>query len=103
MFRKQTKQISCFVVGILLRITRESFNAAIKTLLLMFRTGTRPPVPSRTFELHWDQRCEDEWRCAFYCFATGMIILSTKTVNRIFIRYSFFYVKSGISWIDQVS
>ena len=35
------------------------------------RTGKRPPVPSRSFELHWDQRCESEWRWAFYCFATG--------------------------------
>eukprot|EP00210_Caulerpa_lentillifera_P002186 g2100.t1 len=37
-----------------------------------YEMGCRPPVPSRSFELHWDQRCEGEWRWAFYCFAAGI-------------------------------
>ena len=46
--------------------------------------GKKPPVPSRSFESHWDQRCEREWRSAFYCFAIGQCsinLLSNLTCN----------------------
>jgi len=33
--------------------------------------GASPPAPRRTFEQHWRQRCEAQWRLAFYLFVAG--------------------------------
>eukprot|EP00873_Tetraselmis_striata_P020878 jgi/Tetstr1/441142/TSEL_029403.t1 len=32
----------------------------------------RPPMPGRTFEQHWQQRCESEWRRSFMLFTLGV-------------------------------
>mmetsp|Transcript_43813 Transcript_43813/g.78298 ORF Transcript_43813/g.78298 Transcript_43813/m.78298 type:complete len:384 (-) Transcript_43813:112-1263(-) len=31
-----------------------------------------PPLPARTFEQHWQQRCEGEWRRSFLLFTAGV-------------------------------
>lgn len=38
-----------------------------------FQAGMDPPAPSRTFEKHWDSRCEQDWRWAFMLFVSGVI------------------------------
>ncbi|GMH34123.1 hypothetical protein BSKO_01957 [Bryopsis sp. KO-2023] len=37
-----------------------------------YRFGERPPAPARSFDIHWEQRCENEWRRAFYLFSAGI-------------------------------
>lgn len=34
--------------------------------------GDLPPVPPRTFERHWELRCEPDWQLAFSMFAAGL-------------------------------
>lgn len=36
-----------------------------------FQAGMDPPAPRRTFEKHWDTRCEGTWRWAFMLFVSG--------------------------------
>ncbi|CAD7703857.1 unnamed protein product [Ostreobium quekettii] len=37
-----------------------------------YRIGDRPPAPARTFDAHWSQRAEGEWRRAFFMFSAGI-------------------------------
>lgn len=37
-----------------------------------YRLGDRPPAPARSFEAHWTQRAEGEWRRAFFMFSAGI-------------------------------
>ncbi|KAK9829265.1 hypothetical protein WJX72_004859 [[Myrmecia] bisecta] len=39
-----------------------------------FRLGDRPPALRRNFRNHWEQRCEGEWRRAFYMFTVGLVV-----------------------------
>jgi hypothetical protein len=38
---------------------------------LCFRPGDRPPYPRRNFQNHWNMRCEDEWKRAYFQFTIG--------------------------------
>ena len=40
-----------------------------------FQAGMDPPAPRRTFEKHWDSRCERDWRWAFMLFVSGVLIV----------------------------
>ena len=37
-----------------------------------FKVGDAPPRPHRSFERHWETRCEDDWRHAFRMFTCGV-------------------------------
>ncbi|CAD7700088.1 unnamed protein product [Ostreobium quekettii] len=37
-----------------------------------YRMGDRPPAPARSFDAHWMQRAEAEWRRAFFMFSAGI-------------------------------
>ena len=37
-----------------------------------FKLGDSPPRPHRSFERHWETRCEDDWRHAFRMFTCGV-------------------------------
>ena len=37
-----------------------------------FKLGDAPPRPHRSFERHWETRCEDDWRHAFRMFTCGV-------------------------------
>ena len=39
---------------------------------LEFKKGDSPPRPHRSFERHWETRCEDDWRHAFRMFTCGV-------------------------------
>ena len=39
-----------------------------------FKPGDYPPQPKRTFERHWENRCESSWKKAFYMFTMGVPI-----------------------------
>mmetsp|Transcript_17447 Transcript_17447/g.41722 ORF Transcript_17447/g.41722 Transcript_17447/m.41722 type:complete len:342 (-) Transcript_17447:138-1163(-) len=39
---------------------------------LNYVPGSRPPMPHRTFEQHWQHRCEGEWRRSFTLFTLGV-------------------------------
>ena len=41
-----------------------------------YEPGMRPPYPQRSFQNHWDARCEGEWSRAFYLFTTGQTFSS---------------------------
>ena len=37
-----------------------------------YKTGDTPPTPKRSFEKHWETRCEDDWKHAFRMFTCGV-------------------------------
>ena len=39
---------------------------------LEFKPGDVPPAPKRSFERHWETRCEDDWKHAFRMFTGGV-------------------------------
>ena len=39
---------------------------------LEFQPGDVPPKPKRSFERHWETRCEDDWKHAFRMFTMGV-------------------------------
>ena len=43
-----------------------------------YRLADRPPAPARSFEAHWTQRAEGEWRRAFFMFSAGEGLLPTR-------------------------
>ena len=45
---------------------------ACKAYIEEGQPGELPPTPERTFERHWELRCEPDWQLAFSMFAAGL-------------------------------
>jgi len=48
------------------------FLYACRKFALHYKPGDTPPMPRRSFERHWETRCESDWRHAFRMFTYGV-------------------------------
>ena len=48
------------------------FLFACRKFALSYKPGDTPPMPRRSFERHWETRCESDWRKAFRMFTYGV-------------------------------
>ena len=48
------------------------FMARCRSFSVHYKPGDRPPAPKRTFQKHWESRCEDSWQRAFGMFTAGV-------------------------------
>eukprot|EP00793_Prasinoderma_coloniale_P005688 PRCOL_00004162-RA len=53
-------------------LQEERFLFACKAYIEEGQPGELPPTPERTFERHWELRCEPDWQLAFSMFAAGL-------------------------------
>lgn len=45
---------------------------ACRRFAVQYKQGDTPPTPKRSFEKHWELRCEDDWKHAFRMFTCGV-------------------------------
>ena len=62
---------------------------------LEFKKGDSPPRPHRSFERHWETRCEDDWRHAFRMFTCGVPVF---LINVSCMSWLKFHYSPAASW-----
>jgi calcium release-activated calcium channel protein 1 len=61
-----------------------------------FKPGDYPPQPKRTFERHWENRCESSWKKAFYMFTLGVPVFLTNLACCAWLKFSYSKVTNGL-------
>ena len=61
-----------------------------------FKPGDYPPQPKRTFERHWENRCESSWKKAFYMFTLGVPIFLANLACCAWLKFSYSKVTNGV-------
>jgi len=61
-----------------------------------FKPGDYPPQPKRTFERHWENRCESSWKKAFYMFTLGVPIFLANLACCAWLKFSYSKVTNGL-------
>ena len=53
-----------------------------------------PPAPDRTFEDHWKNRCEEDWKLAFRLFSWGLPVFIIDMTLIAWLKFHFTYPTS---------
>ena len=61
-----------------------------------FKPGDYPPQPKRTFERHWENRCESSWKKAFYMFTMGVPIFLANLACCAWLKFSYSKLTNGL-------
>jgi calcium release-activated calcium channel protein 1 len=61
-----------------------------------FKPGDYPPQPKRTFERHWENRCESSWKKAFYMFTLGVPVFLANLACCAWLKFSYSKVTNGL-------
>ena len=61
-----------------------------------FKPGDFPPQPKRTFERHWENRCEDSWKKAFFMFTAGVPVFVANLACCAWLKFAYSSTTSGI-------
>lgn len=64
------------------------FMSRCRQFAIRYQRGDRPPAPRRHFRAHWNNRCEGEWRRAFYMFSAGIPIFLANMAFAGWIKFS---------------
>ena len=62
---------------------------------LEFTSGDKPPLPKRSFERHWETRCEDDWRHAFRMFTCGVPVFMVNIACMAWLKFNYSYAAAG--------
>jgi calcium release-activated calcium channel protein 1 len=69
-----------------------------------YKPGDYPPQPKRTFERHWENRCEDSWRKAFFMFTFGVPVFLINLACCAWLKFAYSSITSGlVSFIVFIS
>ena len=62
---------------------------------LEFKEGDVPPQPQRSFEKHWETRCEDDWKHAFRMFTMGVPVFLINVACIAWLKFHYSYAAAG--------
>lgn len=74
----------------------EKFIFECHDFMESYTEGDCPPVPRRTFQKFWENRCEDDWRRAFQFFAWGVLCFLFSLIPIGWIKFSYSPLTAGL-------